>query len=143
MVRVLLCLLLCINICFAQDKYDTPVIANYFTDTRKISYDMLFTIFTLTEDRWYNGYPVVVVLLPLDSFPHNWFVENYLGLGKASYQRRVDNAVNSGRGEKPLIAKNNTEMLQMISTIDGAIGYLDGNILIHKDDAVIKLEVTQ
>jgi hypothetical protein len=128
-------------ICYA-DPYDTPPIVNSINKNKTLSSEELFTVFTSTQ-RWDNGLPVVIVLMPRDSFPHIWFVENYLGIGKASYQRRLDNAINSGRIEVPIVVNTNAEMIERVGKIEGAIGYLDGDVLVFKEDSVIKLKVTR
>lgn len=122
------------------DPYDTPPIVNSLHENKTISSEELFTAFTSTQ-RWADGLPVVIVLMPRDSFPHIWFVENYLGIGKASYQRRLDNAINSGRIEVPIVVNTNAEMIERVGKIEGAIGYLDGDVLVFKEDSVIKLKV--
>lgn len=139
--RFLLLLLLFPAYC-RSETYDTPPIVAETHEEKTIQQDQLFGYFTLINTVWDDGTPVTIVLMKNNSFAHNWFLDNYLGIGKVSYDRRVSNAVSSGRAKAPTIARDNLEMIDIVARTPGAVGYVDGAI-ITGDEGVVEVRVVQ
>lgn len=123
--------------------YDTPPVVNAAADTYEISYEELYAVFTLTMDTWQNGEKVRVIMMSENAFAHKYFIENYLGIGRAAYNRRLENAISSGRGSPPIIVDGNLEMIDKLKSTEGAIGYLDGTFYVSpkEGEAIILIRV--
>ncbi|MCK7593161.1 hypothetical protein [Pseudomarimonas salicorniae] len=84
----------------------------------------LRAIFSMRLRRWPDGSPVRVFTLP-DSHPtHRKFAEGSLRILPHLLRRSWDRLVFSGTGEAPIEVRDEAEMLRLVASTPGAIGYL-------------------
>lgn len=139
---VLLCFLLIkMSLAKSEDMIYAPVIGNNSIESNTLTFEDVYSIFTLKKVLWPNSQPIKIILLPLNSQGHKEFLTKYIGIGTITYARRLKNAITSGRTDKPIYAKNNEEMLYKISTTVGAVGYLQGFVYVNTDGNILVFEV--
>ena len=91
---------------------------------RTISLGALRTIFGMRLRTWNDGSPIRVFVLP-DAHPlHIAFCKRILGIFPHQLRWAWDRLVYSGTGQAPIQVSTEEQMLRMIKTIPGAIGYL-------------------
>ena len=89
-----------------------------------ISIGALRTIFGMRLRTWNDGSPIRVFVLP-DAHPlHIDFCKRSLGIFPHQLRWAWDRLVYSGTGQAPIQVSTEEQMLRMIKTIPGAIGYL-------------------
>ena len=98
-------------------------------------------MFSLREKYWDDGTPVTVVLLPWDSYIHKSFVSNTLGVRPERLRRVIEERANSGRSHGFVMVNSLEEMVQVLKTTKGSIGYLTDYMLRRVDDEIIFIDV--
>ncbi len=103
-----------------------------------VSRGALRTIFGMRLRTWNDGSPIRVFVLP-DAHPvHIEFCKRALGIFPHQLRWAWDRLVYSGTGQAPIQVSTEEQMLRMIKTIPGAIGYLRRD---PDDDDVHILEI--
>lgn len=122
----------------AQEEI-TVLIANGDVVVKKISYEEVRLIFTLTFKRWDDGAPIRVVLREDKSLVHKTFVWEFLGLTPTRYREIIDTHISSGRAKKPVIVKSDITMATQVARLPGSIGYLSDKTFItyHENETKI------
>lgn len=126
---VLLCLLL-FSLCRASvaAPADTTapigVYINQSAPSSELSDAALRSIFSMRLTLWPDGSRIQVVVLE-DAHPlHRQFSKSILGLFPYQLRQLWDRGVFSGTGEAPLQATSEEQMLEILMTTPGSIGYL-------------------
>lgn len=92
--------------------------------TPPLSAAALRSIFTMRLTLWPDGSRIQVLVLQDDHPLHRQFSKSVLGLFPYQLRQTWDRGVFSGTGKAPTQVDSETEMLQMLKTTPGAIGYL-------------------
>ncbi|MFD2113122.1 hypothetical protein [Thiorhodococcus fuscus] len=79
--------------------------------------------FTGRLQRWPNGVPVKVFVLPDSDALHRNFVKSVLGLYPYQLRRVWDRQVYSGTGQAPVLVSSEAEMIERVASTAGGIGY--------------------
>ncbi|RLA24649.1 MAG: hypothetical protein DRQ61_00390 [Gammaproteobacteria bacterium] len=89
-------------------------------------------IFSMRSHNWPDGSPVRVYVLSDDNDLHKQFSKQKLGIFPYKLRRVWDRYVFSGTGQAPITVENEDEMIEVISTTKGAIGYANkGSVNVH------------
>ncbi len=80
--------------------------------------------FTLRLQNWPTGQRVKVFVLADDHELHRAFAKQVLGLFPYQLRSIWDRQVFSGTGQAPITVADEAEMLRVVATTPGAIGYL-------------------
>jgi ABC-type phosphate transport system substrate-binding protein len=100
------------------------VVTSPSINIKQISTRELRAIFTMKRQRWADSTPVTVVVLSAQAPLHQRFCKEILKLFPHQLQTSWDRLVYSGRGSGPVVVSSEQEMLDMLATTPGAIGYL-------------------
>lgn len=84
----------------------------------------LRSIYLKRQVVWPDGLPIQVFMLPLKSEVHTQFSQSRLQLFPYQLERNWQKLTFSGIGTPPTEVSSATEMLHLIQTTPGAIGYL-------------------
>lgn len=105
--------------------YAADVIVNPTVQTRIINSAKAKAVFGGRVRRWPNNLTIKVFLYSYDSERHRDFCRDTLGIFPRQLQRAWDRQVFSGITEGPYFVESREEMLDMIRSVPGAIGYVD------------------
>lgn len=93
------------------------------------SRNLLRSIFSMRLNRWPDGSPIEVLVLP-DTHPvHQNFAKQVLGIFPYQLRQSWDRAVYSGTGVAPTQVETPEEMRRRVAETPGAIGYLPRTML--------------
>lgn len=98
------------------------VIVNPHSNVRDLSYEDLYTLYTLRQKTWDNGVPIRVYHVRRADYNYSEFIEDYLLIGQKTYERRVNTQIDSGAGTIHYV-EDLREMIEAVSKESGAIGY--------------------
>ncbi|WP_333797034.1 hypothetical protein [Rheinheimera sp.] len=84
----------------------------------------LRSIYLKRQVIWPDGLPVQVFVLPLQSAVHKQFSQTQLKMFPYQLERNWQKLTFSGIGTPPTEVSSATDMLRLIQTTPGAIGYL-------------------
>ena len=104
----------------------------------RLSLNTTRRIFSMQLDRWPDGTPVRVFVLPDDSAQHRAFAKNRLRLFPRQLRRVWDRQLYSGTGQAPETVASEAQMLRRVAETPGAIGYLSSENL---DESVRTLDI--
>lgn len=123
---LVVCLLLTIVLAAQAYGQTEPVIivANDSVANTQISAKQLRRIFSMRQSNWANGQPIQVFVLPSESVVHLAFCKQALSMFPYQIERMWNKFAYSGLGVKPIVVKNQSEMLRMVAQTEGAIGYV-------------------
>ena len=124
MARILLPILL-FCLCAFASAADLEIIANPKGATEYLDASTLRGIFGMRVSRWPDGTPVRVFVLPDDNPVHAEFAKRILNTYPHQLRRNWDRLVFSGTGNAPIQVKSEREMLDMIRSTPGSIGYME------------------
>ena len=85
----------------------------------------LRAIFTLRKEYWSDGTPINVLVESDKSLRHEAFCKNLLKIYPYQLRALWSKKFFSGMGSLPTIVSSQNEMLHIITSIKGSIGYLD------------------
>ena len=108
----------------ASDIRADVIIANKDVVPGHVSRELLRSIFTLRSTHWQDKTAIQVFVMP-DNHPlHRSFVKKHLCM--LPYQLRMiwDRSAYSGMGRPPMLVESKEEMILMVETTRGAIGYI-------------------
>ena len=121
---LLLMAILSLSSIMAQAEPPPTVYVHKDVSQKVISLGALRTIFGMRLRTWNDGSPIRVFVLP-DAHPlHIAFCKRSLGIFPHQLRWAWDRLVYSGTGQAPIQVSTEEQMLRMIKTIPGAIGYL-------------------
>lgn len=95
-------------------------------------------IFSMQLDRWPDGMPVRVFVMPDNTPQHRAFAKNRLRLFPRQLRRVWDRQLYTGTGQAPEIVASEAQMLRRVAETPGAVGYLSSENL---DDSVRTIEI--
>ncbi len=106
-----------------QEEIIIPVV-NHQVSQDSISKHGLSAIFKMRLNKWKDGSPITVFVLADDEPLHKSFCKEVLNVFPHQMRRIWDRLVFSGSGQAPITLESENEMLQMLISTPGAIGYL-------------------
>jgi len=101
------------------------IIANVGTGIKSVSKLQCYTIFSGHNTHWQNGVEIRIVVMPENSSIHRTFTKKYLGIYPYQLRRIWDRKNYSGVRIPVVEVSSMKEMIKMVSTIPGAIGYTE------------------
>jgi hypothetical protein len=104
-----------------------------------VSRAFLLSVFSMRVNRWPDGLPIHVFVLPDDHPDHVLFVKSRLQVFPYQLRNTWDRAVFSGSGQSPHIVHSVDEMLERVRTVKGSIGYINRDL--EGEQGVKTLEV--
>jgi len=109
---------------FAQPLLSAPkVILNDDADITRLDSASLTQIFAMQIRKWPNGLAIQVFTLPSENELHREFVVNRLHIQAHQLDRIWNRMLFTGTGKAPAVVKSQAEMVEMIRSTPGAIGY--------------------
>ncbi|KZZ43673.1 hypothetical protein A3765_07780 [Oleiphilus sp. HI0130] len=100
------------------------VITNAAVDRSELQLKELRAIYTMKKRLWSDGQPIQVYVLTPEQDSHREFCKQVLGVFPRQLQSIWHRLVYSGTGEAPIELNSEQEMLEVISSTKGAIGYI-------------------
>jgi ABC-type phosphate transport system substrate-binding protein len=101
------------------------------------STDSLLHIYAMHKKLWSDGTPVRVFSLPTNSVTHREFVNKYLHMQPFQLNRLWHRLVFSGTGSAPKQVASDAQMLEIVKTTPGAVGYVDSSFLNEIDQSMM------
>ncbi|PCM44953.1 substrate-binding domain-containing protein [Marinobacter sp. ANT_B65] len=109
---------------FAQPLFSAPkVILNNDADITRLDSASLTQIFAMQIRKWPNGLAIQVFTLPSENDLHREFVVNRLHIQAHQLDRIWNRMLFTGTGKAPAVVNSQAEMVEMIQSTPGAIGY--------------------
>lgn len=100
------------------------VISNASVDRSELQLKDLRAIYTMKKRLWSDGHAIQVYVLTPEQDSHREFCKQVLGVFPRQLQSIWHRLVYSGTGEAPIELNSEKEMLEVISSTKGAIGYI-------------------
>lgn len=104
-----------------------------------VSRQFVLSVFAMRTQRWPNGTPIQVFVLPDDHPHHIQFVKSSLHIFPYQLRNIWDRAVFSGSGQSPHVVQSEQEMLERLRTVEGAVGYTSKEL--EDEQGVKKLKI--
>lgn len=109
---------------FAQPLLSAPkVILNDDAGITTLDSAYLSQIFAMQIRKWPNGLAIQVFTLPSENELHREFVISRLHIQAHQLDRIWNRMLFTGTGKAPAVANSQAEMIEMIQSTPGAIGY--------------------
>jgi hypothetical protein len=115
-------------LCFATPGGAVELIANSSVSEMSLPRSMVRSIFIMRMTSWPNGTPIRVFVLGDKDELHADFSKRILGVFPHQLRRAWNRQIFSGTGQSPERVQSEREMLEKVSQIPGAIGYLSEDI---------------
>ena len=135
---LLACALILPQASHADTHDDVVVIANPSFSTDSMARKTLRAIFGMRKRSWGDGQSITVYVLDDGDERHLEFCEHSLGMLPYSLRRNWDRLIFSGTGGAPVRVSSVEEMVRLVATTPGAIGYIDKD---QVDDSVSVLQI--
>ncbi len=121
--RVTLILLTLASFNVTAEVNDVAVLTHADVDTKALSSAQLRKIFSMRQTVWPDGTPISVFVLASQNPAHQALCKDILYMFPYQVERIWDKLAYSGLGEKPMELASEQQMLEMLATTPGAIGY--------------------
>ncbi len=108
----------------AYGNIPDTLVANPDGPPSSISNQQLASILTLKKTTWPNKQRIQIYLYHEDSEAFSLFIVEQLGLFPYQLRRHWQRASFSGRASSPVIIDNMDELVEIIATTPGAIGFI-------------------
>ncbi len=105
------------------------LIANPGVPETSLPRSVVRSIFTMRLTSWPNGMPIRVFVLGDKDELHTLFSKRILGVFPHQLRRAWNRQIFSGTGQAPEKVENVREMLEKVSQVPGAIGYLSEDLI--------------
>jgi len=106
-------------------RVDAPrVVAHAAVTVERLSKSQLRSIYLKRQVIWPNGDKIKVFMLPVKSTAHQQFSQSNLQMFPYQLEQTWQKLTFSGIGTPPIEIATAAQMLQVIQTTPGAIGYL-------------------
>lgn len=128
-------------LCLCSQAEGQEVIVNRSVTERFLSQSELRAIFSMRLRQWPDGKPIRVFVLPDDNDLHILFAKKILNTFPHQLKRTWDLLVFSGTGQSPTRVGSEREMIEMVATTPGAIGYVSSNYKGGSDENIRVFEV--
>lgn len=139
MKRTVNAFILFLSVFLAGPALAAEAIVNIAVAEGAVSRPFLLSVFSMRVNRWPDGMPIHVFVLPDDHPDHISFVKNRLQVFPYQLRNTWDRAVFSGSGQSPHVVHSVEEMLERVRSVKGSIGYINRDF--EGEQGVKKLEV--
>ena len=118
-------LLLGVLLALTSAAHATPkILLNESVDAAWLDSAYLNQIFAMQIRKWPDGLAIQVFILPSDSNLHRKFVVDRLQIQAHQLDRIWNRMLFTGTGKAPTVVESEDEMLKVIQTTPGAVGYV-------------------
>jgi hypothetical protein len=107
------------DVTFGVDVIVSPSLAKITLDR-----SLLRAVFTMRVREWPDGTPIRVFVLPDDNPLSDRFYRERLGMYSYVLRRAWDRMVFTGTGFAPTVVRSESEMIEMVRSTPGAIGFV-------------------
>jgi len=122
---IFLRLLLLVAIFISNAAFGVSVISHKSVDVKSLTTSQLRRIYTMRQLQWSSNIRIKVYVLPSNYLIHKNFCKENLRIFPYQLDRIWNKLTFSGLGVAPTVVKNQAELLKIVSTTPGAIGYID------------------
>ena len=105
--------------------YALEVIVNEKMPQQELSIKELRSIYAMRRTHWQDGTPIKLVVFGNDNEVHRQFCKQLLAVFPHQLQTRWDRLIYSGRATQPIVVSSMEDMLHVVASTEGAIGYMD------------------
>jgi ABC-type phosphate transport system substrate-binding protein len=105
---------------------DVVVVANKNVSQSALSADNLKAIFLGQMTTWQNGAKLEFVTLKDNSEVHEEFLKKFIGRSPAQFGNYWKQQVFTGKGRMPKQFDSESQLIDFVSSTEGAIGYVSG-----------------
>lgn len=119
-------LLLFVGNLYAETQH---LIVNINHQKDSLSRNTARAIFSMRLQRWEDGSPIKVFVLPDEHPAHQMFAREILALFPHQLRRSWDRYVYSGIGTAPIEVESEEDMIERVAAAPGSIGYSSMEIL--------------
>lgn len=110
---------------YAQDFSQSPsLIFHHSSQQELVSLEELRAIYTLQKRTWSDGQEITVFVLDTDDVVHQRFCKEVLGVFPRQLESIWYRRVFSGTGKSPQTVTNQDQMIELVTSTPGAIGYV-------------------
>lgn len=117
------------------------VVTHKGVEVDTLSRGQLSSIFQMRLRQWPDGQSVRVFVFADDNPIHREFCKTYLNVYPHQLRRRLNRRIFSGTGQEPNTVYSMKEMRQRVSSVPGAIGYIDA--LSEQDTGLSRLKIDE
>ncbi|WP_100644091.1 hypothetical protein [Alteromonas facilis] len=103
---------------------DSVVIAHPQVAQSSVNHQQLRRIFLLKQRTWDDGSPISLIVFASDNNTHSEFLRQRLKMFPYQLEREWNKLIYSGQSAPPVVATNTEDMLNIVASTPGAIGYL-------------------
>jgi len=135
---IFLRLILFVTVIISNTALGVTVISHQSVDVKSLTTSQLRRIYTMRQLQWMNNVGIKVYVLPNNHFIHKRFCKENLRIFPYQLDRIWNKLTFSGLGVAPTVVKNQAELLKIVSTTPGAIGYIDN---VNKEGNVNVIEI--
>jgi len=105
--------------------FGVSIIGHQSVDVKSLTTSQLRRIYTMRQVQWSNNVRIKVYVLPSNHLIHKNFCKENLRIFPYQLDRIWNKLTFSGLGVAPTVVKTPLELLKIVSTTPGAIGYID------------------
>lgn len=116
------------------------VITHPEVSQQSVTQRQLRRIFMLKQRSWNDGSPISLIVLSSDNLEHAQFLREQLKMFPYQLEREWNKLIYSGQSAPPIVATDSENMLSLVASTPGAIGYL---VNATANDNVTVLKVTR
>jgi ABC-type phosphate transport system substrate-binding protein len=131
-------LVLFIAVVLSNPALGVTVISHQSVDVKSLTTSQLRRIYTMRQLQWLDDVGIKVYVLPKNHVVHKRFCKENLRMFPYQLDRIWNKLTFSGLGVAPTVVKNQAELLRIVSTTPGAIGYIDN---VNKEGHVNVIEI--
>jgi len=118
-------LFLLITVFMSPVVFGVSIIGHQSVDVKSLTTSQLRRIYTMRQVQWSNNVRIKVYVLPSNHLIHKNFCKENLRIFPYQLDRIWNKLTFSGLGVAPTVVKTPLELLKIVSTTPGAIGYID------------------
>jgi ABC-type phosphate transport system substrate-binding protein len=116
------------------------VVVNPSVESKDISIEQIRRIFSMRQTTWSNEQTITVYVLSNQHQTHQVFSTKVLSMFPYQLDRIWNKLVYSGLGEEPIKVQSEQEMLERVSQVPGAIGYVMQQVIYYNVNVINVLE---
>lgn len=109
----------------AYSVHATDVIVNESVSAQQLKRSDVREIFSANRQYWADGEKISVYVLAPNSAAHKRFCREILQMFPYQLERLWNQITYSGQGEPPIIVNSEQQLIELVSTTPGAIGYVN------------------
>lgn len=122
------------------DIFTTPIVQRKNL-VNQMTYEELRSVYTLDTTRWSTGQPITVVIMDPSSYLQKRFLWEYFGISAPRYAELIDSKIQIDSKTKPKIAQSTTEMISIVNSTPGAVGFISKQLYVGNSRRVKPLVI--